>query len=200
MADLPLIAHSLAEAYLYFEATPCATCRKGPLRPTATPRFDHVGDKALVSIDVACHACRAATTMAFELPGGLAAGGRDSDEVNPTDESSRIIDVAQWITLWRLLSELAGRKTDRSEARQLALGAAQCLEEALKFYDEVDNDLPPPEAFFHDSSRRSFRENPAEFTKRRLINLRSKLPAKSAVLSRSSPSRQESKKRWWRPW
>ena len=199
MVNIPLIAHSLAEAYLYFEATPCSTCQKGPLRAPAAPRFDCAGDKTIVSIEVRCHSCQAATTMTFELPGEAAEGGRESDEVNPTDEPSRIIDAAQWITLSGLLSELAARETDKGEARQLALGAAQCLEEALKFYDEVDNDLPPPEAFFHDSSRRRFRENPEEFARRRLINLRSKLPTKSAVLSRPSPSGRESKKRWWRP-
>ena len=198
MADAPLIAHSLAEAYLYLKATPCSTCQKGPLRATEAPRFDHPGGKAVVSIDVACHSCRAATTMTFELPGELAEGGLESDEVNPTDEPSRIIDPAQWLTLWRVISELAGRETDKVEARQLALGAAQCLEEALKFFDEVDNHLPPPEAFFHDSSRCRFQDNPEEFTRRRLINLRSKLPVMSAVPSHPSPTGREPKTRWWR--
>ena len=32
MSDFPLVAHSLAEAYLYLMATPCAACGQGPLR------------------------------------------------------------------------------------------------------------------------------------------------------------------------
>ena len=200
MADAPLIAHSLAEAYLYLKATPCPACGRGPRGASETHRLEPFANRALLSIEVKCDACRAASTMIFELPLELAGAGADSDIVNPTNEPSRIIDVAQWLTLWRVISELSGRETDKVEARQLALGAAQCLEEALKFYDEVDNDLPPPEAFFHDSSRCRFQDNPEEFARRRLINLRSKLPVMSAVTSGPSPTGREPKTRWWRRW
>ena len=136
MPEGALVAHSLAEAYLYLMATPCASCDKGPLsgseaRPVAGP-----GEAMIVSITATCRACGTVHELSFELPEGT---GTDESgappTVNPTEEPSRIIDVARWITLFRVITEAAGRESDKSEARRLGLEAAQCLEEALKFYD-----------------------------------------------------------------
>jgi hypothetical protein len=113
--------------------------------------------------------------------------------VNPTDEPSRILDVGQWIVLFRMITERAAREIDKIQARHLGIEAAQCLEEALKFYDDVDNDLPPQEALFTEASRTRFRKAPEQFSRRRLIDLRAKLPSGSAM--RASLSAK--KKRWW---
>jgi hypothetical protein len=133
------------------------------------------------------------------LPGPPARGGAaDADGptvVNPTDEPSRILDVGQWILLFRMSLEAADKEVDKVLARRLGIEAAQCLEEALKFYDEVDNDLPPPEAFFDEASRERFRDAPEQFSRRRLIELRSKLPSPSTIRSRPSAGK---KKSWWR--
>lgn len=197
MSDKPLIAHSLMEAYLYLKATPCGACGRGPLRGSEA-RPVGKGDKATVTIVVTCAACKAATTQMFHLPEAektdeSAVGG--SPIINPTDEPSRILDVGQWILLSRMVTEEAGRETDKIRVRSLELQAAQCLEEALKFYDEPDNDLPPPEAFFCETSRVRFRQAPEQFSKQRLLALRSKLP--HASRARPRPLVPE-KKPWWR--
>jgi hypothetical protein len=56
------------------------------------------------------------------------------------------------------------------------MDAAQCLREALKFYDDEDNDLPPRNALFHEASRRRFWDHPEEFSRQRLLNALSRLP------------------------
>ena len=205
MNDEPLVAHSLTEAYLYLKATPCASCGRGPLEASDAPPAD-AQDKEedlTVTLTVTCGACQSVATRTFQLPGGMEGVGsavrtKRSESaviVNPTDEPSRIIDVGQWIVLFRMISEAAGREADKSRVRRLGIEAARCLEEALKFYDELDNDLPPPEAFFHSASRERFRRAPEQFSKRRLIELHSKLPITSTARSRQSVPK---KKRWWR--
>lgn len=153
----------------------------------------------VVVIKATCGACQHVVDLTFELPHGL---GTDKSGgppvVNPTDEPSHIIDVARWITLFRVITEAADRETDKMEVRRLGLEAAQCLEEALKFYDEPDNSLPPPEAFFDEDSRRRFQENPERFAKQRLIDLRAKLPSMSVMMSRLSSGGKAKRKRWWR--
>ncbi|NLE57208.1 MAG: hypothetical protein GX616_02525, partial [Planctomycetes bacterium] len=59
--------------------------------------------------------------------------------------------------------------------RRMRIEAAQCLDEALKFFDE-DNDLPPREAFFTEKSYRRFLERPELYTRQRLIEMRSPSP------------------------
>ena len=74
-----------------------------------------------------------------------------------------------------MITDAARTAEDCTQVRQLQLQAAQCLDEALKFYDP-DNDVPPPEAFFSEDSQRHFRERPDLFSRQRLIELRAKLP------------------------
>ncbi len=200
MPDEPLIAHSLAEAYLYLMATPCALCGHGPLTGSdAQPLGDTTERDAMGRpwrITATCGACRSVTTVAFLLPDD---SERDEEgetaTINATEEPSRILDVGQWIVLFRMIIEVASRETDKTQARHLGIEAAQCLEEALKFYDDLDNDLPPPEALFADVSRERFRDAPEQFSKRRLIDLRAKLPSMTTM--RKSLADQK-KKHWWR--
>ncbi|MBI1827521.1 MAG: hypothetical protein HYR83_14190 [Planctomycetes bacterium] len=63
-------------------------------------------------------------------------------------------------------------------SRRLAMEAATCLNEALRFYDD-ENDLPSAGAFFTDDSRARFREHPQLFSRQRLLNLRAQLPTPS---------------------
>jgi hypothetical protein len=201
MPDAPLVAHSLAEAYLYLMATPCHLCGKGPLRGSEARPVEPRREPMAVTITVTCGACQDVSELLFELPHGLGTDEASGPPyVNPTDSPSRIIDVARWITLFRVITEAAARETDKMEARRLGLEAAQCLEEALKFYDDPDSSVPPPEAFFHESSRRRFRANPEQFAKERLIGLRAKLPSMSLMRSRLSPSSKTEKKSWWKRW
>lgn len=199
MAEAPLLAHSLTEAHLYLMATPCELCGKGPLRVPDPRSIDRPGVTVVVSLKAVCANCGGSTTPRFRLPAEPKAAGNDAGTlINPTEEPSRIIDVAQWLTLAQVLTEAASRETDKVQARQLGIDAAQCLAEALKFYDEGDNDLPPAEAFFHEASRRRLRDNPEEFSRERVVNLKSKLPSPSAVRSGSTSPARRGLVRWWR--
>lgn len=192
-----LTAHSLAEVYLYLMATSCDQCGGGPIKGT-NARPDGNDQEAAV-IAVACSSCGEAKTMEFDLPNGaLSADEGEVSVFNPGDAPSLIIDVAQWLTLFRAITETAAKETDKVRARQLGIEAAQCLEEAVKFYDDPANDLPPDEAFFHDRSRRRFQEHPQQFSRTRLIGLRAKLPSLSRMRARAAAPREKKRKRWWR--
>lgn len=190
-----MIAHSLSEAYFYLMATSCTRCGQGPLRG-ADAKSSQVGDgRAGVSIAFTCRACGAAGGNLFQLPAGHAASVAEQyPKVNPTDEPSRILDVAQWLTLFRMITQAASTESDKVAARQLGLEAAQCLEEALKFYDDSESDLPPRHAFFHEASRSRYQLEPQQFSRRRLLDLRSKLPTTATMRSALSMPK---KRRWW---
>jgi hypothetical protein len=105
-----------------------------------------------------------------------AGSGTDPSAINPTDEPSVIIDVGQWLTLAQWLADQSQRQPDRVAARSQAVQAAQCLREALKFYDDPDNDLPPGDAVFTESSRRRLREAPQQFSRERILGDLGRLP------------------------
>ncbi len=199
MAGAPRVAHSLTEACLYLKATPCGSCGRGPLaasQPCVTAR---PGGTTLATFETTCDACQAVATVTLGLHEAAQASNDETTSINPTDQPSELIDVAGWLTLYRMIHEDAAREADRTQARRLDIEAGQCLEEALKFYDEVDNDLPPQEAFFREATRRRFRENPEQFSRQRLINLRAKLPFLSASRLRcSSPEGKGGRFRWRR--
>jgi len=178
MSDAPLVAHSLAEVYLYILATSCGSCGRGPLRGGEAEPCDDPTTGVTVGVAATCGSCQAVTRWKFRLSGSLqAVSGDQAPVVNSTTEPSRILDVAQWLTLFRMMTEAAGKETNKPAARRLSLEAAQCLDEALKFYEE-DNDLPTKDAFFHDGSRERFRDHPEQFSRQRLLHLRSKLPTR----------------------
>ncbi len=177
MSDAPLAAHSLAEAYLYILATPCASCGRGPLRGSEAELAGPDGEAREVLIAVTCGSCQAVAWLRFRLPTPPEPiPAPQTPVVNPTAERSQILDLAHWLTLFRMLTETAGHEANKSEARRLSLQAALCLDEALKFYDDADDDLPPVEAFFGKDSRDRFKAHPEQFSRRRLLHLRSKLP------------------------
>ena len=199
MCDRSLVAHSLAEVYLYLMVTPCGQCGRGPLRGgDAEPFRDEAA--AGVSVEVTCGSCHHGQKLRFELSAEelTAARTRPSDSVariNSGPENSRIIDVAGWLTLFRVIADAAAKTKDKIEARKLAYEAAQCLEEALKFYEE-ENDLPPETAFYNETSRRLYREHPDRLARSRLIDLRAKLPTIDAMERQLAAFRN--RKRWWR--
>ena len=192
------VAHSLAEVYLYLMATPCPACGKGPLEGTDPKPVEDAPD-ACMTVTARCRACDAERAMDFALPEGK---GTDDDGrppvFNPTDAPSEIVDVAQWIVLFGTITEAAACEGDREQARRLGIEAAQCLDEALKFFTDDESDVPPPEAFRLESSKARFHEHPQLFSRQRLIGLRGKLPVLSKMRSRvaQSPSKP---RRWWRP-
>jgi len=169
-------------------ANPCPSCGKGPLHgqelsapsPSKGEGQGEGRDDAVVEIAAECAACHAESTWSFRLSAVAGAPDVRQPVINPTDEPSWILDVAQWITLFRMISATAEQQSDKQAARRLRIEAAQCLEEALKFY-EPDNDLPPTEAFFHEGSRDRLRNHPGQFSRQRLLGLRNKLPTETRL-------------------
>ncbi len=199
MCDHPLVAHSLIEAHLYLLATPCSACGKGSLDVVEVKRENPQGDHVAAKLFATCGACEEIMSQTFIIPTDHAERARPGvDAVNPTSARSRIIDVGQWIALHRILIEAATNKVDAAKARYLYLQAAQCLDEAMKFYDEAE-DLPPENAFFTEVSRQRLNESSDQFSKKRLIDLRSKLPR---PVDRRKPETEQSdgktKQRWWK--
>ncbi|MFQ5414041.1 MAG: hypothetical protein ACE5E6_06240 [Phycisphaerae bacterium] len=200
-----LPANSLAEAHLYLMVTPCDACGDGPLvggdavslDATCVAPTNDPNTVSAVRITTSCKACGASGSLTCTMPHGRGtdpAGGPAT--INPTDHPSRIIDVAQWLTLFRTIVEAAHRETDKVRARELGIEAARCLDEALKFYDDPDSELPPDDALFHEPSRRAYRTSPQHFARKRLLDLRSKLPSIAAMnAKRHTPT---PKRPWWR--
>lgn len=178
-----LTAHSLSEAYFYLMVTHCSVCGEGPIQGGGGRLVDtdlRQTDQSTVSIHCKCRLCEAPQDFIFAIPVNLASLDLEKpNQINITSESSKIIDVAQWITLYFMLCESANHEQNieqnKSKARNLRIEARYCLEEALKFYVE-DNDLPPGSAFFHEPSRERLASNPEQFSRSRLINLLASLP------------------------
>jgi hypothetical protein len=178
MLQAQLQAHSLAEANLYLQAIACPSCGSGPVASVHAEDQPHDKSGAVRRTEVGlCASCGSELCVVFQIP--PASEVADPTTINPTDEPSRIIDLGQWITLAHVFAERAAKSADPRHARRLNLQAAQCVTEALKFYDDPDNDLPPPDAFFCELSRERFRTHPQQFSRQRLLHERSKLPTTS---------------------
>src|SRR5437867_9753289 len=103
--DEPLPARSLAEAYLYLMVTPCAVCEEGPLR-AGDATSGREGGRLQVEVPVTCAACGERGSRHFELP----LEARDTmhqNRISADATVSQIIDVAQWLTLFRIITEAA---------------------------------------------------------------------------------------------
>jgi hypothetical protein len=182
-------------------ATPCPQCDKGPFAFSDEPTLPTGETPATAT--ARCKNCDHEHSFRYTLPKDARVPDRDDlyPEINPTDEPSRILDVGQWITLFRIVLESASRETDKVEARRLGYEAAQCLEEAIKFYD--DNELPPPEAVFTDATRQRLRSHPQQFAKQQLLAMRAKLPAMPVIrrhVQADQSGLESPKRQWWKFW
>jgi hypothetical protein len=162
------------------------------------------GPGEVVEAPVRCRACTGRGTVRVVCDEPLGEGWPACDEINPTDEPSRVVDLAQWLALFHTLIEQAAGRESRAETRSAGFRAALCLAEALKFY-EPDSDLPPESAFFHESSLRAYRHSPERYTRQRLRDMKSKLPALDAMADRVAADRRSGeracgKRAWWRFW
>jgi len=210
----PLRVHSVAEARFYLMVTPCPNCSSGPWETLNsqetyidTPTSSNMGQLQL-TLQARCLKCgyvqeflfvrqKALTEIEKELQQELI--DAQIELINPFPEPSEIIDVGQWLSLFYLLVEKAS-SAPADQTRRYGFQAAQCLEEALKFYKEGD-ELPPASAFFVESSRKAFREHPEKFTRQRLIEMRRKLPDLHVMIRRIARNNAPQKpKRWWQFW
>jgi len=187
--------HSVAEAYLYLLVTPCQSCGSGPLkqRGDLTKTSSVAGGWSLAT---ACSACGVEGSIPFAIEPPPTREQARSDQINPTSARSGAIDLLGWLTLFQTILAESQRQEDKQAARQLAYEAAQCLDEALKFYD-ADNELPIEDAFFSEASRRRFHDHPQRFSRstwrqRRLMLPDTKVAARLAGAKPRPP--------WWQFW
>jgi hypothetical protein len=205
MSENILPAHSHTEIHFYLMLQRCSACRQGGLQPRA-PRHHFVGYQPVCSLTADCQACGETTEYCFSTAQWASEDVGDSAEpvplpvVNPGTSPSELIDLAQWLILFRVIAEQAGKHPDKQESRRLGYESALCLEEALKFY-EPDNDLPPPSAFFTSTTRQRFEEHQERFSRTLLLTWQHRLPSLSRmrnVLAREKPA-DRPRRRWWWP-
>ncbi len=190
----PLSAHSILEAHLHVMLQVCPKCDAGPLEVAGQNTEEHHIDD-VIRLDCACPQCREKAVYRFRIDSRWAAVS-DPPTINPTDEPSKLIDVAQWLTLYHILIARSKEASDRTASRGEAYQAALCIAEALKFY-ESDNDLPPAPAFFSDQARAQARAHPAFFARDKLLSLQSGLPDLRAT---QAVTGSKSARKWWKFW
>lgn len=194
MAESRIRVHSVAEAFLFVMVRPCGICGRGPL--TATGGIERVGQSpGDWQLPVQCKSCKSAETLSFTIDPVPSRLGAESNIINPTPHRSDAIDLLGWLTLYRTIVASAKAAANASEARKLASEAAQCLDEALKFYT-MDNELPPADAFFSDASRQRFADHSEQFTRSRWREERLRLPPLPHPVDIKPAPRRKS---WW-PW
>lgn len=205
MSEAALPANTLAEAYLYLMALPCSQCGRGPLQARPPHQFDRSRVPKIIRVDMraTCQSCDHEINLSFEYPPPRESAAdrlRGITRLNPNRQPSKILDVGQWLTLFRVILEKASTTSDRTEGRRLGYEAAQCLEEALKFY-EPGNDLPPPSAFRHETSKKRLRDHPALFARPRLLEMRTKLPSLTLMEAKiTEQATVEPHHPWWHFW
>ena len=191
--ELPTVCvHSVAEAFLYLMTVRCPRCGDGPVRESGelTRRASEPGGWAL---NAACAKCGAAMVSHYRVEPMPTHESAASDLINPTGERSHAIDLLGWLTLFQSILTASQSQKDKKVGRQLAWEAAQCLDEAMKFYDR-DNEMPGEDAFFTDDARLRFREHPEKFARSKWRQRRMMMPD-ARVATRSKPGR-----RWWQFW
>jgi hypothetical protein len=194
MSASPVCVHSVAEAYLYLLTLRCESCGRGPLRARADlTRTDEVAGGW--RMEIRCGGCARETALAFAIDPPPTREEAGSGRINPTPRPSQAIDLLGWLALFQRILSASEKEADRQAGRQLAWEAAQCLDEALKFY-EPGNDLPPEAAFFSADSRRRFLDHPGQFSRERWRERRLRLPDLGAGPRPEGRPRP----RWWRFW
>jgi hypothetical protein len=185
-----------AEVEYYFMVRPCRECGAGPWDIEESP---NPGQRETLRVAARCRHCSARQSLEFHARNvpQQAVGGVDT--INPDDTPSSLIDVAQWVALFRKFVEAASVQADKARARRLGYRAALCLEEALKFYG-LDDEFPDAGAFFHESSREAYKHNPAMFERQHLRDMQARLPSLEVMESNLKRDLQRRSRKWWQFW
>lgn len=194
--DEPLAAHSFNEGRYYLMVTACGECGKGPWEIDSTDPAPPGAGR--VTAHARCRHCERDQDFRFLCETGDPADGARGEQINPTDEPSRIIDLSQWLSLFYMLIESGASADQRTATRHTGLRAALCLAEGLKFY--TDDELPDESAFFTEKSLAVFREHPEKFARQRLRDMQSKLPALPRMERSVDRDERGQGKRWWEFW
>jgi len=194
--DEPLQAHTFNEARYYLMVTACGACGHGPWEiDSSEPPGGAAGP---IAVKAHCARCGDERTFRFSCEFRSPSSGPESEQINPTRSPSRIVDLAQWLSLFYLLIERAASADGKVDARRGGFRAALCLAEALKFYG--DDELPAESAFFSETSLVVFREHPEKFARQKLRDLRAKLPAIGVMARNIARDGRARPKRWWQFW
>ncbi len=194
--DTLIPVHSVAEAYLYLMATPCPACHRGALAQAGDLTKSGGGAASRWTLATRCGSCNAAETLRFSIEPPPSREQAQSSRINPTSEPSQAIDLLGWLSLFQSILGAAGKATDKAAGRDLAIEAAQCLDEAFKFYGPGE-ELPPSEAFFCEASRQRFASHPGQFARSKWRERRLKLPDADVKTMAACTDRPRS---WWRFW
>jgi hypothetical protein len=193
-----LTAHTVNEARCYLMVQPCPACGKGPWELKSQPTLNPQTRRCLIA--ASCRSCGHESEFDFAVEQELPPRGVQSQGINLSDEPSKLIDLAQWLSLFHLLVETAAgaAATDIPESRRGSYQAALCLSEALKFYG--DNEIPPESAFFSPAGLAVFRRHPEKFARQRLRDMQCKLPALPKMARRINRDDWVAAKSWWQFW
>ncbi|MBL7139977.1 MAG: hypothetical protein ISS74_03625 [Planctomycetes bacterium] len=206
-ADPTIHVHSVQEEYFYMMVHPCPC--GGPWH-SESQEMDETGAKVLHPVTARCFKCGKQRTFHFALD--ERPGPADPIRaVNPTDEASRALDLAEWLDLAQFYLARIERLTEAVEKAQSLLDARQCLEEARKFFGPGDV-APPESALWSDASRRKARKQAEAFRRSTIESMLERLPSmdrlrqvdsmeqktfKRAVRDRA---RERVGRKWWQFW
>ncbi|HUU09277.1 MAG TPA: hypothetical protein VM431_01910 [Phycisphaerae bacterium] len=199
--------HGVQEEYFYLMVHACAC---GGAWQSDSAEVEETGSRVLHRVAARCSRCGAEQTFCFQLDshGGPKGPIR---QVNPTGESSRALDVAEWMGLGRFYLGRIERLSDKVDRAQSLLDARQCLEEALKFYS-ADDDGPPASALWSDKSRRQADEQAEAFRRATLQAMLDRMPPMDRLRQADSLDQQAFRKavkqrarervgrKWWQFW
>ncbi len=192
-----LQASTTAELEYYFMTLPCPSCGQGPWDVQLPAQVSAEGEE--VQVRATCRHCSQSRQFSFQIrnPSSRAIAGLE--QINPEDSPSSLIDLAQWVALFRKFVESAAGRQDKTQARKLGYQAAMCLQEALKFY-AVEDEFPEEAAFFHEASRQARQRNPAMFAKQNLRDMQAKLPSLEVMETNLKRDARKNRPRWWQFW
>lgn len=192
----PLAAQSLNEVLYYLTVTVCPSCGKGPRQIDHSDGPDPASRLAVVT--ARCRSCLRQDRLEFLCRYDVPTEGVEAETINPDEQPSKIVDLAQWLSLFYLLVESAAGDNSPAATRRRGYQAALCLAEALKFYG--DDELPPSSAFFGEASGEVFRLHLEKFARQKLRDMQAKLPALAVMARRVARDERSVRGPWWRFW
>jgi len=207
VSDAPIRVHSVQEEYFYMMVHPCAC--GGPWH-SESEQVEETDVEVLHHVTATCFKCGKERTFHFRLD--ERPGPKDPIRaVNPTDEPSRAVDLAEWLRLAQFYLERIERLSERVEKAQSLLDARQCLEEARKFFGPGDEE-PPASALWSRQSRRRAREQAQAFRRSTIDAMLARLPPLERLRQADSidqktftqavreRARQRVGRTWWQFW